>query len=256
MGRPHELLGVPEDAGLDDVKRAYRRLARRHHPDLNPGDPAAAERFRRITDAYLLLSHPGLGPALSRAVGADPGEPHPVDPAAGPGGLHLSLDVPLTLAIAGGSVAVRAVGRRVRMTLPRLAGDGLLLRLPAADPGPPPRDLLLRVRVVVPEAFWPVAEELHAGLDVAPEVATTGGIATMLGPDGHTIPVAIPPGARDGDAVRLAGLGGPVPRRHGERGDLVLRLRVPEPAEEAEGTTWRWREALRRFREAAGPVGA
>jgi curved DNA-binding protein CbpA len=51
-------LGVEPDATLAVIKKAYRKLARQHHPDKNPGDPNAAERFREITAAYDILSHP------------------------------------------------------------------------------------------------------------------------------------------------------------------------------------------------------
>jgi len=54
----YELLGVARDAGLGEIKRAYRRLARRYHPDINPGDRAAAMRFRAIADAYEVLTDP------------------------------------------------------------------------------------------------------------------------------------------------------------------------------------------------------
>ena len=52
----YTILGIPADATLADIKKAYRKLARRHHPDKNPGDPAAAERFRQITEAYEALT--------------------------------------------------------------------------------------------------------------------------------------------------------------------------------------------------------
>lgn len=52
------LLGLDRDASLSDVKRAYRRLARRFHPDVNPGDHMAAVRFREIAHAYAILSDP------------------------------------------------------------------------------------------------------------------------------------------------------------------------------------------------------
>ena len=50
-------LGVAQDAGADEIKRAYRRLARELHPDVNP-DPAAQERFTEISAAYEVLSDP------------------------------------------------------------------------------------------------------------------------------------------------------------------------------------------------------
>jgi hypothetical protein len=46
------ILGLTSDATLADVKKAYRKLARQHHPDRNNADPGAIDRFRRITDAY------------------------------------------------------------------------------------------------------------------------------------------------------------------------------------------------------------
>jgi molecular chaperone DnaJ len=52
------VLGVSRDATLEQIKRAYRRLARKHHPDINPGDRQAAEVFRRISIAYETLSNP------------------------------------------------------------------------------------------------------------------------------------------------------------------------------------------------------
>ena len=54
----YELLSVRRDADVDDIKRAYRRLARRLHPDINPGDRAAAVRFRAVVEAYETLTDP------------------------------------------------------------------------------------------------------------------------------------------------------------------------------------------------------
>ncbi|HWP99883.1 MAG TPA: J domain-containing protein, partial [Vicinamibacterales bacterium] len=52
------VLGLKPGAGPAEIKRAYRRLARRYHPDINPGDPAAAAFFRRVTEAYETLLDP------------------------------------------------------------------------------------------------------------------------------------------------------------------------------------------------------
>ena len=52
----YELLGVNRDAGGDDIKKAYRRLAMQYHPDRNPGDTAAEEKFKEISNAYEVLS--------------------------------------------------------------------------------------------------------------------------------------------------------------------------------------------------------
>src|SRR5947199_6565819 len=52
------VLGVDREASVGDIKRAYKRLARRYHPDINPGDRTAAAHFRAIAEAYETLSDP------------------------------------------------------------------------------------------------------------------------------------------------------------------------------------------------------
>lgn len=54
----YKILGVERNASLADIKKAYRKLARKYHPDLNPGDKAAEERFKEIQQAYSVLSDP------------------------------------------------------------------------------------------------------------------------------------------------------------------------------------------------------
>jgi len=51
----YRILGVPRDASIDDIKVAFRRLARKHHPDINQNDPTAAEKFRLVQAAYQVL---------------------------------------------------------------------------------------------------------------------------------------------------------------------------------------------------------
>lgn len=52
----YETLGVPRTSAADDIRKAYRRLARKYHPDLNPGDKASEERFKQVQEAYDVLS--------------------------------------------------------------------------------------------------------------------------------------------------------------------------------------------------------
>lgn len=69
----YELLGVPRDAGENELKRAYRQLAMQCHPDKNPGDRAAEERFKQISEAYAVLSDPDKRAHYDRFGTAGPG---------------------------------------------------------------------------------------------------------------------------------------------------------------------------------------
>lgn len=52
---PYETLGVAKDASKEEIKKAYRKLARKHHPDINPGDKEAEEKFKQVSEAYDII---------------------------------------------------------------------------------------------------------------------------------------------------------------------------------------------------------
>jgi molecular chaperone DnaJ len=81
----YELLGIGRTATPEEIRKAYRRLARKHHPDLNPGDKAASDRFKKVQDAYDVLSDPKKKPMYDQyGFYSENGYPQST-PGAGPG---------------------------------------------------------------------------------------------------------------------------------------------------------------------------
>jgi hypothetical protein len=107
-------LGVGQDASPDEIRDAYRRAARASHPDLNPGDATAAERFKRVQVAYEVLGDPQRRAAYDNPVDAPPPvAPHP--PSAHPNRYVPSHDdLPVSLARELGETvrAIRVMARR------------------------------------------------------------------------------------------------------------------------------------------------
>src|SRR5690349_19498063 len=85
----YKTLGVAKDAKADEIKKAYRRLARKHHPDVNPGDKAAEDKFKEVQEAYDVLSDDKKRKVFDRfgyyADNLDPDSPFGAGAAAGGG---------------------------------------------------------------------------------------------------------------------------------------------------------------------------
>jgi molecular chaperone DnaJ len=82
----YELLGVPRKAAVKDIRAAYRKLARKYHPDLNPGDKSAEEKFKQIQEAYEVLSDAKKRQMYDQFGFNVPGAPGAPGPGAGYGG--------------------------------------------------------------------------------------------------------------------------------------------------------------------------
>ena len=206
-------LGVPKTASDEEIKKAYRKLARTHHPDLNPGDKAAEARFKEINEANEVLGdkekrrqydelganwrqyaqqadaggarggwHPGAGGAQYRTVSPEEME----DLFGGAGGGFSDF----FQTFFSGEAGPRTDSRRGRQARPRRGGDVEALA-----------ELTL--------------EEAFAG--------TTRRVAVPRDAGDRAVEVRIPAGIKDGARVRAAGEGA---QGAGGSGDLFLRVRV------------------------------
>jgi DnaJ-class molecular chaperone len=206
----YEVLGVPRTATEKDLKAAYRALARKHHPDVNPGDKKAEEKFKELSEAFAVLSDPEKRAKYDRG-GHDAFEPG-FDPFQG-GSVDFSEfgfgNLADIFEMFGG--ARGAHGARGRATR-RAAGEDIDL-----------------------EMSLPFAQAIQ-GTTI--EVGIPRGVWRGKNLVRHTesMKVRIPAGIDDGERVRIAGKGNDGPGG-GPAGDAFVHIRVePHPMFRREGT--------------------
>jgi len=214
----YEVLGVGRKAAADEVRSAYRRLARKHHPDVNKA-PEAAAKFREATEAYEVLSDPEKRKKYDRFGHAGPMPFGARRPGAGAAGQRVSFDFGDLFGNGGSGFA--------RMSL-----DDILQAL---------RDRAGSRRRRKPRRPHPRGAdgESHLTLDLlqAARGTTTRLRISRPGADGkaneETIDVRIPPGVQEGSKIRVRGKGEP---GRGEPGDLYILVHVrPHPYFRREG---------------------
>lgn len=168
----YQVLGVPRDASADAIKKAFRKLAKEHHPDRNPDDRAGAERkFKEVSAAYEVLSDPQKRAAYDE-FGAE--------------ALQAGFDPERARAFRAGRGGVRMDGSfSMDDLIEQLFGHG------GFGGGPMPR---------APRGPRPI----RADLAVDFRTAALGGERELRFEDGQTLKVRIPPGVRDGETIRLA----------------------------------------------------
>jgi DnaJ-class molecular chaperone len=201
---PYETLGVRREASQADIQKAYRRLAKKLHPDLNPGDKKAEEEFKRLSAAYDILGDADKRARFDRgeidASGAEaPRQRYYRDFAEGEGARFYTSDAGFADFADGDDIFSEFFRSRGR------SGS--------------------RGR----SSFRMRGEDVHYHIDLDFLDAINGGKRQVTLGDGETIDITIPPGTRDGQVLRLRrkgrpGLGG------GPPGDALIEIAVrPHP---------------------------
>lgn len=210
----YKILGVDKTADEKEIKKAYRRLARQFHPDMNPGDKAAEARFKEINEANEVLSdaekrrkYDELGQNYQRwqQAGGQPGGFDWSQWMAGggqPGGVRVEYgDIKDLNDLFGGS----GFSDFFDAIFGGMAGPSAGRRGGRAAAGAPARDIEQEVEVTLEEAFR--------------------GTQRLMDVDGRRLEVKIPPGVKTGSKVRVAGEGLPGGRNK-VRGDIYLVIKV------------------------------
>lgn len=205
-------LGVSKSADADTVRRAYRKLAKTLHPDRNPGDKAAEDRFKTVSAAFDVLGDPDKRGKYDRGeIDADGRETHH---GFGRGGFGGGAGGPFN-----GGAGGRFEGADFDDILGQVFGGG----------GP-----FGGIGGAAQRAGPPRGADVRARLEIELEEAILGAKKRIAFSDGRTVEVAIPPGAVDGQTLRLKGQG--APGRTGASGDALIELSIkPHPVFRRDG---------------------
>jgi len=258
---PYDILGLDPGASADDIKKAYRRLARERHPDSDPGNPWAEEEFKDLTQAYGILSDPktraqydrgdidlsGARRAADSYRRAGAGSAGRQQSHSGPTGHKSSgrtikvdgADVEYDLTVTFTEAARGAVkhvsmtnGKRLKVTIPPRTRDGALLRLKGQGipgvGGGRDGDALVEITVQSDPTFRVEETDIHVDLAVSLPEAVLGARVDAPTIDGP-VSVTVPPNSNTGTILRLKGKGLSKGGKDAERGDQYVTLKVVLP---------------------------
>jgi DnaJ-class molecular chaperone len=254
---PYMTLQVGRDATPEEIKQAYRRLAKELHPDLHPDNPVSARRFKDVTAAYDVLSDEakrrqydrqtahvhgraarddGLDSVFRRGWGFRGAD---TQQAAGPGSglrgadIYQSLHVSFVDAVLGAKRRLVVKDERaIDVAIPPLTEDGQTLRLKGQGGrdgrGGTPGDLYVEITVESHPYFTRRNFDIHMILPVSLPEAVLGGVVQV--PTLHgLVQLKIPKSSNTDTVLRLRGKGIPVPHGGSVPGDQLVTLKVVLP---------------------------
>jgi DnaJ-class molecular chaperone len=279
MRDPYDVLGVARSAGAADIKRAFRKQAKKLHPDANKNDPKAAARFAELNSAYEIIGdddkrkafdrgeidtegkqrfrgfegfgggHPGgFGGRAARGPRAGYGSTFAAeDFGTADGGHDVAATLTITLPEAAGGIVKRVhlpTGKEVEVKIPAGLADGQQIRLKGQGLSGPGGvgDVLITVTIAPHPLFTREGADLRLDLPVTLYEAVLGGkvrVPTLSG----AVDLAIPAGTSSGRTFRLKGKG--LKSKDGQ-GDLFATIRIVLPAHsdpELDELMRKWRDA-------------
>jgi DnaJ-class molecular chaperone len=268
---PYSVLGLARTASDDDIRRAFRRLAKELHPDLNPDNAAAVERFKRVSAAYEVIGDPARRQAYDRGEIDASGEPRRAHQHAGAGrsgpefgfgdifsdlfgqrgargpgagfslrgqDMRYTLDVDFIEAVLGARKRVTMPeGGQLDLTVPEGVTDGQVLRLKGRGGpgirGGEPGDALVEIRVRTHPHFKRQGDDILLDIPITLDEAVLGGKIEVPTAAGR-VALNVPKGTGSGRAFRLKGKGARNPTT-GLYGDQIVTVRIvlPETVDES-----------------------
>ncbi|MSO93786.1 MAG: J domain-containing protein, partial [Rhodospirillales bacterium] len=261
MKNLYAVLGVPRAATQNDIKKAFRKLAREIHPDRDPGNPWAAEEFRAVAQAYEVLADPDRRSRYDRGEIDEAGKPRGRTGAGRASaqrrrrgwpfgreraddstskqrslkvdGVNVTYTLIVTLfeALRGAAKEVAMTdGKRLKVTIPAGARDGQVLRLkrqgmPGIGAGSD-GDALIEITVAPDPVFRLEGDDVHVDVPITLQEAVLGGRIEVPTVDG-AVNMTVPAPSNTGSVMRLRNKG--LPKNPGGRGDQYVHLNVVLP---------------------------
>ncbi len=263
----YKVLGVSRSADEAEIKKAYRQLARKLHPDRNPGDSTAEERFKEINEAYEVLGNAENRKRYDRFGSAGQGMPFDINDIFGAGGVNVDdlfgqnggfsdffrtvfgdaaatgaytnaqplsrnveqpIDITLEESYHGATrTLVDVEGERFTVKIPKGAKTGTKVRLPGK--GSQGGDLFLIITVIDHPVFKRNEHDLRTNVRVDLLTAVLGGEIRVETLKGP-VNLKIAPGTQGGKSMRLRGRGMPKLRQPNQYGNLLARIHIDVPA--------------------------